>query len=155
MIARLYGDNVSLDEIDGFPLLQRLLIHNEAEIVGTVQVERAKEGFVDHFGWTALDGRFVRASEDGNLIRDKDRTIAQLLAALHITVAEEDFNRFFSYQDEVRNQHVLPYKYATMARAWSNLDTATTRRLIGRTVNPREPSGSSAAATSADSPPSD
>lgn len=135
MIARFYADNVNVDEVDGFPLLQRLLIHNEAEIVGTVQVEQAAEGFVDHFGWSALDGRFVRASEDGSLIRDKDRTVAQLLAALHIAVAEEDFNRFFSYQDEVRNQNVLPYKYATMARAWSNLDAATVRRLIDRTVS--------------------
>jgi len=38
-----------------------------------------------------------------------------------LTWLRENFNRFFSYQDEVRNQNVLPYKYATMARSWSNL----------------------------------
>jgi len=140
MIARFYADNVSLDEIDGYPLLQQFLIHNEAQIIGSVQVDQAAQGFVDHYGWSAWDGCFIRASRDGGLIRDKDRTIAQLLALLHIVIAEEDFNRFFSYQDEVRNQTAIPYRYATMARAWSNLDVGTIRRINARTVSPREPS---------------
>jgi hypothetical protein len=87
-------------------------------------------------------------SEDGRVVRDKDRTIAQLLAALHIAVAEEeaaaraappfgDFNRFFSYQDEIRNQRIIPYKYAATSRAWSNLNAPVVRRMNARTVDPR------------------
>jgi hypothetical protein len=135
MIARFYAENVNLDEVDGYPFLQQLFIHNEAQIIGSLQVEQTSQGFVDHYGWSAWDGCFIRASKDGSLRREKDRTIAQLLAALHIVVAEEDFNRFFSYQNEVKNQSIIPYKYATSSRAWSNLDVATVKRIIAKTVN--------------------
>jgi hypothetical protein len=134
MIARFYAEHVNLDEVDGYPFLQQLLIHNEAQIIGSLQVEQTPQGFIDHYGWSTWDGCFIRITRGGNLIRDKDRTIAQLLAALHIAVAEEDFNRFFSYQDEVRNQSIIPYRYATSSRAWSNLDVEVGRRINARTV---------------------
>jgi len=134
MIAKFYAENINLDEVDGYPFLQQFFIHNEAQIIGSLQIEQTAQGFVDHYGWSAWDGRFIRAN-DGNLVRGKDRTIAQLLAALHIVVSEEDFNRFFSYQLEVRNQSIIPYKYATRSRAWSNLDVAVVRRISTKTVN--------------------
>jgi hypothetical protein len=135
MISKFYAKNVNLDEIDGYPLLQQFLIHNEAQIVASAQVEETSEGYVDHYGWSAWDGHFIR-EKDGIHVRDNDRTIAMLLAALHIAVAEENFNRFFSYPVEVRNQRILPYKYATSSRAWSNLDVDVVRRLNREKVGP-------------------
>jgi hypothetical protein len=123
--------------VDGYPFLQQLLIHNEAQIIGSIQVEETPGGFIDHYGWSAWDGCFIRISKDGSLIRDKDRTIAYLLATLHMAVAEDDFNRFFSYRDEVNSQTILPYKYAASESAWSNLDTEVIKRLNARTVNPK------------------
>lgn len=134
MIANFYAQRVNLDEVNGYPLLQQFLIHNEAQIVATAQIEESSQGYVDHYGWSAWDGCFIRVNNDGSLRRDKDRTIAALLAALHLAVAEEDFNRFFSYQDEVRNQRSLPYKYAHRARAWSNLSTEVMKRINMPTV---------------------
>lgn len=90
IIAGYYAKNVNLDEVDGYPFLQQLLIHNEAEIIGGPQLEETSQGFDTHYGWSALDGRFLRMSEDGRVVRDKDRTIAELLAALHIAVAEKE-----------------------------------------------------------------
>jgi hypothetical protein len=137
MIARFYAEHVNLDQVDGYPFLQQLLIHNEAQIIGTAQIEQTPEGFRDHYGWSAWDGCFIRVSKDGSLFRDKDRTIAYLLAALHMAVAENDFNRFFSYRDELNSQGTLPYKYAVAERAWSDLPVDVMKRLNGRTVNPR------------------
>lgn len=133
MIANFYSNHVDLDQVDGYPFLRQLLIHNEAEIVATVQVEQTPDGFIDHFGWSAWDGCFTRVSKDGALVRDKDRTVASLLAALHIKVSGlEDFNRFFSYQDEVKSNYRLPYKYAASELAWSNLPADVINRINAR-----------------------
>jgi hypothetical protein len=140
MIARFYAEHVNLDQVDGYPFLQQLLIHNEAQIIGSAQIEQTSEGFRDHYGWSAWDGCFIRVSKDGSLFRDKDRTIAYLLAALHMAVAEDDFNRFFSYRDEVKSQGILPYKYAVAERAWSDLPVDVMKRLNTRTVNPPQAS---------------
>jgi hypothetical protein len=141
MISKFYAKNVDLDEVDGYPFLQQFLIHNEAQIIGSTQVEETSAGYVDHYGWSAWDGHFIR-EKDGILVRDNDRTIAMLLAALHIAVAEENFNRFFSYPAEVSNQRIIPYRYATHSRAWSNLDIETVRRLnSGEVSSPSADSG--------------
>ena len=137
MIADFYANRLSLEAVNGYPFLQQFLIHNEAQIISSAQLEWTPQGYIDHYGWSTWDGRFIRVGKDGNLVRDKDRTIAQLLAALHMAVAEEDFNRFFSYQDEVRNQKSIPYKYSTTSRAWSNLDVDVIRRMNSPTVTVR------------------
>jgi len=137
IITKFYAEHVDLDQVDGYPFLQQLLIHNEAQIIGSVQVEQTQGGFKDHYGWSAWDGCFIRVSKDGSLFRDKDRTIAYLLAALHMAVAEDDFNRFFSYRDEVKSQSILPYKYAASESAWSNLQADVIMQLSARIVNQR------------------
>lgn len=133
-IAKFYADNVKMADVDGYPFLRQLLIHNEAQIIAAFRIEQAGQGYTDHFGWASLDGRFIRISRDGTLSRDRDRTIAALLAALHLTIAEEDFNRFFSYQDEVRNRNAVPYRYAGMSLAWSDLNSSESRRIIGKFI---------------------
>lgn len=138
IIASFYSSHVDLDSVDGYPFLGKLLVHNETEIVSTLQLERSTgspDSFVNHWGWSATDGRFTRVSEDGTLVRDKDRTIASLLASLHMKVSgSKDFNRFFSYQDEVRNKHVAPYKYAASETAWSDLEADDVKRIIAMKV---------------------
>jgi hypothetical protein len=49
IIAGYYAKNVNLDEVDGYPFLQQLLIHNEAEIIGGPQVEKTSRGFDTHY----------------------------------------------------------------------------------------------------------
>jgi hypothetical protein len=131
IIAGFYAEKVSVSDVNGYPLLEQLLIHDEAQILSMFQVEQDEDGYVDHFGWSSVDGRFIRF-RNGGLVRDKDRTIAALLAALHWAVAEPDFNRFFSYQDEVRDQNVFPYKYAGTSLAWSNLSVEAARGITSR-----------------------
>ena len=121
-IADFYAANVQISDADGYPFLEQLLIHNEAQILSVVGIESTPQGYKDSFGWTCLDGRFVRFKPDSTVFRDKDRTIAALLASLHLAVAEEDFNRFFSYQDEVRDSTLLPYKHAGASWAWRDVE---------------------------------
>jgi hypothetical protein len=148
-IAKFYAENVELSEVDGYPFLEELLIHNEARILVCPETEPKGKGkdyrgplesaYAWHFGSTCLDGQFVRF-RDGSVIRGGDRTIAALLASLHWAIAEEgrpgpprpltDFNRFISYQDEVRDQNALPYKYSGSSRAWSDLSQSDLKRIM-------------------------
>lgn len=127
-VAKFYAENVELSEVDGYPFLEELLIHNEARILVSPQTEPKGNGYIWHFGSTCSDGQFIRF-RDGSAIRDGDRTIAALLASLHWAIAEEDFNRFISYQDEVRDQGALPYKYSCSSRAWSDLSQSDVKRI--------------------------
>ena len=52
----------------------------------------------------------------------------------------EDFNRFFSYQDEVRNSLIVPYKYAASERAWSDLQANAVKRINAREIDPKNAS---------------
>jgi hypothetical protein len=141
-IANFYAENVQLSEVDGYPFLEQLLIHNEAKILVGPESEPKGKGYIWHFGSTCYDGQFVRF-RDGSFIRDGDRTIADLLASLHWAVAEEDFNRFISYQDEIRNQKVLPYKYSGSSRAWSDLSESDLKRIMSKVPYLPEPEQSS------------
>lgn len=100
-IAEFYRNRVDVEDAEGYPFLLKLLVHRQCEI-GTVfgTGDRAKNGTA--FGMLSHDGRFYRLGDDGKPSRDRDRTIASLLASLHILVAEDNFNRFFSYTDEIR-----------------------------------------------------
>jgi hypothetical protein len=130
-IAKFYAENVQLSEVDGYPFLEQLLIHNEAQIIGSVQVTPKGEGLANHFGWSCWDGRFARF-QNGSVIRGQDRTIASLLASLHWAIAEEDFNRFFSNLDEVKDQSALSYEYSCSSRAWSDLCESDFQRIMNR-----------------------
>jgi hypothetical protein len=121
LVTSFYTDHVNQSEVDGYPFLQKLLIHNESEIFSTFGIDMTEEGSRHSFGWSSRDGRFIRVDENGELFRDKDRTVASLLAALHWIVAKEDFNRFFSYVDEVSDSRSLPYEHSGTSWAWTNV----------------------------------
>jgi hypothetical protein len=102
-VADFYKVNVQQSEVDGYPFLQKLLIYNEAEIFAVYGGELGENPKLS-FGWSSSDGCFARVDNDGKLFRDRDRTVASLLASLHWIINKEDFNRFFSYVDEVKRQ---------------------------------------------------
>ena len=119
-VADFYSERVPPSEADGLPLLEALFVHNETEISLIFGLED-DEADGSKIGWFVHSGRFVRA-RSGTLEWDRDRTIASLLAALHYKVVESgNFNRFFSYADEVRNQHELTYEHDDLVWAWRNL----------------------------------
>ena len=91
LIADYYSEHLHLGEADGYPLLNNLLLYNECEI-GPLWRAGPEPDYTMDFGWRIADGRFVRSSSSGDFIRDKDRTIASLLADLHINVNYGDFN---------------------------------------------------------------
>ena len=110
-------------DLDAFPLLSNLYIYNEVEIGSTFGFEdQPAEGM--RFGWCSMDGRFKRFNASGKVYRDKDRTIAALLARLHVTMGPEKFNRFFSYPDETRDDKLLPYKYHGYDWTWSQVSSS-------------------------------
>ncbi|MEQ1903460.1 MAG: DUF6602 domain-containing protein [Pirellulaceae bacterium] len=108
-IVREYRNHVSSDELNGFPVLDSLLVYNECETLRTTWSKSNPEYLAD--GWATMDGRFTRFHE-GTPVRDKDRTIASLLANLHHATEPEKFNRFFSYVDETRDNRLVNYEYA-------------------------------------------
>jgi hypothetical protein len=115
-IAEYYRENVAKDEVREFPTLSHLFIYNECDICKTVWCDEV-EGIPQlREGWWSSDGRFIRF-DNGVPYRDKDRTIATLLAALHYATAQGHFNRFFSYADETRNTDLVPYAH-TGHSAW-------------------------------------
>jgi len=122
-IAKFYADNVQLSEVDGYPFLEQVLIHNEAQIIGSPHLEPKRGRLEYNFGWSCLDGRFARF-EDGRVARRQDRTIAALLASLYQAVDEEGYNRFFDNLDEVRDRRV-----STSALAWSDLSESDFERI--------------------------
>lgn len=118
-IATYYAEKVSLDELNGFPLLNKLLIYAESEIAAVFHME---EGTLrTHFGWHSSDGRFTRLDQRGGTYRGRDRTIASLLAALHWAVSRKEFNKFFAYYDEVKDRRVLPYPDYGISHAWKDI----------------------------------
>ena len=122
-IAKFYAENVQLSEVDGYPFLEKLLIYNEAEIIGGPHARPKGEGIQYDFGWFCVNGRFGRV-EDGRVVHRQDRTIAALLASLYQAVDEEGYNRFFDNPDEVRDRRV-----STSALAWSDLSESDFERI--------------------------
>lgn len=122
LLASFYAETVNECEADGYPFLNMLVVHNECEISAVHGMDTIGGRYVHRFGWYSRDGCFVRVGKDGALYRDKDRTIASLLAALHWACGREHFNRFFSYADEIKHHRVaLPYAHDGTSWAWSNL----------------------------------
>lgn len=107
-IVREYRKSVQFDELNGFPVLDALMIHNECEVRRTLWSEEDPEYWAD--GWQTKDGRFTRFKA-GKAFRDKDRTVAMLLANLHYATEPKNFNRFFSYVDETRDDEQVRYEH--------------------------------------------
>lgn len=121
-IANFYSELLSPYDLDGYPLLGQLFVHNECAITAMVDVtDDSGNRPRFNYGWIVQDGWFVRPLPDGNFFRDRDRTVAALLAALHWDVDKENFNRFFSYTDEIHGREVLPYRYSGTSWAWTDI----------------------------------
>lgn len=120
-IAKRYAEAVSKDELDYFPLLGHLMIYSEAEI-SLVYGNDQSTVEPTHLGWHTRDGCFHRFAKDGSVYRDKDRTIASLLASLHIATGWNTFNRFFSYTDETRDHRLHHYQHSGFTWCWHNLE---------------------------------
>ena len=110
-VASHYRRHVAKEELPGFPVLDHLFVYNECDISRTSWLDEV-DG-VNRFrdGWVSGDGRFVRFRSDGTPCRDKDRTVATLLASIHYAVGRDAFNRFFSYADETRATDLVPYAH--------------------------------------------
>lgn len=121
VISEIYAKEVEKEQLDDFPLLGKLLIYGEAEI-SLIYGNEESSVVPMHLGWHSTDGRFRRFRQNGELYRDKDRTIASLLASLHIATGWDTFNRFFSYTDETRDEKLLPYAHQGIDWCWHNLE---------------------------------
>lgn len=109
-IADYYKEHVQHGELRGFPILSHLFVYDECDIVRTIRSDEIDGTYKFQDGWCSTDGRFIRFAS-GKPKRDKDRTIAALLATLHYATSQEDFNRFFSYTDEIRETDLVPYEH--------------------------------------------
>lgn len=121
LISAYYPQHISEAETDGYPFLRHLFVHNECEISSLYGLEEVAGRYVHSFGWHSQDGRFTRVDKDGKLYRDKDRTIASLLAELHWACGREQFNRFFSRTDEVKNQFKSQGLHEDITWAWPDI----------------------------------
>jgi len=126
-IADYYAKNLDEKELDGLPLLRHLFIYDESEISGRLGNDDLENVLPMNFGWCSADGRFKRFKENGEVYRDKDRTIASLLAALHLVANQDYFNAFFSYTDETRDDKLLPYDHYGISWAWKNIASTKER----------------------------
>jgi hypothetical protein len=106
-----YKANLKKEQLMGFPVLDKLLVYNDSEILRCVWSDKVDEKFVSKEGFYTVDGRFTRFDSNGNAYRGGDRTIASLLASIHYSLGR-NFNRFFSYTDETRSPgNHIPYEY--------------------------------------------
>jgi hypothetical protein len=119
-ISSAYAQKVPVSDLDGFPILRHLYVYGEAEISYIYGFDQS----VMNAGWASQDGRFKRFDNDGQVYRDKDRTIASLLANLHYASERENFNRFFSYMDETNNNALLPFPHSGCTWAWKGIKSS-------------------------------
>ncbi|WP_124775608.1 DUF6602 domain-containing protein [Micromonospora inaquosa] len=124
-IARFYMAHMTHENLAGYPYLSRLFIHNECDIS---EIHDFSDIDNYSFGWRSFDGRFTRIDSEGRPFRDKDRTIAALLASLHWHAGSQHFNRFFSYTDEVKGREVIPYEHAGYTPLWESIPAEVGRR---------------------------
>jgi hypothetical protein len=127
-IAEFYANTLDVNDADGYPFLMKLLVHQECEIGSIFGMEDQADGG-SRFGMHTSDGRFTRIDENDQPFRDRVRTIASLLASLHYLVAKDEFNRFFSYVDEVRGQDLLDFAHEGIEWAYRGLSNEQARHL--------------------------
>jgi hypothetical protein len=101
-----------------YPILDTLLIYNECEISFTYVGDSETGHTIWRDGWYSRDGRFTRFNEQKKPYRDKDRTVASLLARLQLVTGEENFNRFFSYMDETNKDDLISYEHRGFTPVW-------------------------------------
>lgn len=104
-IANFYNINVDKDNLKGFPILNELYCYNEFEICDSYEIQE-KEILQ---GWSSLTGKFIRYSENNEVYYDGDSTISKLLATIHWSLGSDNFNRFYSYHCETKENGFLGF----------------------------------------------
>jgi hypothetical protein len=118
------------------------MIYNECEISDMHNLVQGDNEFISQIGWHSRNGKFIRLNPDGSPFADRDRTVSSLLAKLHWAINREEFNRFFSYTDEVKDDRVVTYPHRGFSCAWESSDVAALRR-INTDQLPEIPTGDS------------
>jgi len=109
-VHEFYKRELKPSEFSGMPILSKGIIYSDSEVVHSGWSDDVDGEFVVRDGWATLSGKFIRFDEDGTPARRGDRTVASLLAAIHYDLGK-NFNRFFSYVDETRLDHELPFEH--------------------------------------------
>lgn len=110
-IADFYKQNLKIENLSGFPVLDKLLIYNECDIQQCGWGGEVEGKFVSREGFYTESGKFTRFDREGKPCIGGDRTIASLLASVHWSLGK-NFNRFFSYADETNQpEKHISYDY--------------------------------------------
>lgn len=109
-VVDFYKKHVNPKECAGLPMLDKLIVYNECEVSHMGWLEDKNDKFTSKDGWNTTSGQFIRFNNEGKPYRNGDRTIASLLAGIHYSLGT-NFNRFFSYVDETREEGLVPYKH--------------------------------------------
>lgn len=105
-IAHRYR-SLNKSELDRFPVLGTAYIYGDAEISSSFWVDERGT----RFGFSTSGGRFVRFNDDGEAVLAGDRTVASLLAHIHLSL-KTPFNRFFSYAHQTNRTDLYPHPQA-------------------------------------------
>lgn len=128
LVASFYSERIKLEEFGALPLLYSLSVYNEWEISEVQGLGGDEEHRTNQAGWYSRRGRFVRVDEKGQLYLDRDRTVASLLAHLQWITAQDRFNRFFAYADEVKGARDLDVEESGITWAWETSQIDPIRR---------------------------
>ncbi|MDD3597841.1 DUF6602 domain-containing protein [Sulfuricurvum sp.] len=109
-ITKYYDENVDKEDLTGFPILEALYVYNDFQVSNMVWIDDKKVNTTILQGWGTSIGKFVRYDNKNEPYADGDSTISRLLANIHWSLGEE-FNRFYSYHDEIRGANVLNYQH--------------------------------------------
>ena len=98
-ICLFWGSKLSSDPWKSRPFLESVYIYSTAIIGHCV----SSFGSDLTSGYFISSGKFLRRNADETLEYRGDKTISSLLASIHYHINSENFNRFFSYADEVKH----------------------------------------------------
>jgi hypothetical protein len=110
-IAAKYKEKIAISELRLLPVLSHAYIYNECCVSFATSISGESADL--EVGWMTTPGQFVRVTGPNSPRYDGERTIASLLATVHLSIdstLDESFNRFFSYMDETRAS-LLPYEH--------------------------------------------
>lgn len=128
LVGSFYGEHVTLAEFGALPLLYSLSVYNEWEISEVQGLGGDEKHRTNQVGWYSRRGRFVRVDDRGELYLDRDRTVASLLAHLQWVTAQDRFNRFFAYPDEVKGAKEHDLEESGITWTWETPEIDPVRR---------------------------
>lgn len=135
-IAKRYADETDVGAMDAFPYLNSLAVYDEYEVsrLSSMLTKEQEGGPLGRIGFQVRSGRFLRLDHEGNGNWRGDRTIANLVAQIHICLDRVNFNRFFSYTEEVKAQNRFEEGFGGFSSVW---ELPPDGRAIQRALSPR------------------